>query len=68
MLVASARKTLLTGSITFVAGLALVLLGLDEEIFIFTPSKVGVVLMIVGGLEVLYGVYKSVRGDAPARE
>jgi hypothetical protein len=64
----SARKTLLTGSITFVAGLALLLLGLDEEIFIFTPSKVAVVLMIVGGLEVLYGVYKSVRSDAPARD
>jgi hypothetical protein len=60
---ASVRKTLLTGSITFVAGLALWLFGLDVEIFIFTPSKVSVVLMVVGGLEALYGVYKSVRAD-----
>ncbi|MEV4115672.1 DUF5708 family protein [Nonomuraea sp. NPDC049695] len=60
---ASARKTLITGSATFVVGLALWLFGLDEEIFIFTPSKVGVVLMVLGGLETLYGVYKSVRGD-----
>jgi hypothetical protein len=64
---ASARKTLLTGSIAFVAGLALWLFGLDEEIFIFTPSKVGVVLMVIGGLETLYGVYKSVSTDDAAR-
>ncbi|GGS98456.1 DUF5708 family protein [Nonomuraea spiralis] len=61
---ASARKTLLTGSLTFVAGLALWLFGLDEEIFIVTPSKVGVVLMVLGGLEILYGVLKTVRDDA----
>ncbi|GAA3680398.1 DUF5708 family protein [Nonomuraea antimicrobica] len=60
---ASARKTLLTGSITFVAGLALWLFGLDVEIVIFTPSKVGVILMVVGGLEILYGVYKGMRTD-----
>ncbi|MEQ4722144.1 DUF5708 family protein [Nonomuraea sp. B19D2] len=63
---ASARKTLITGSATFVGGLALWLFGLDEEIFIFTPSKVGVVLMVVGGLEAMYGIYKGVRGDDPA--
>ncbi|CAM3347204.1 DUF5708 domain-containing protein [Kibdelosporangium persicum] len=62
-----ARKTLITGSITFLVGLGLWLFGLDEEIFIFTPSKIGVVLMIVGGLETLYGVYKSVRTDDAAR-
>lgn len=62
---ASARKTLVTGSITFLVGLGLWLFGLEEQIFIFTPSKLGVVLMIVGGLETLYGIYKSVRpGDA----
>ncbi|MBN6054984.1 hypothetical protein JYK22_23810, partial [Nonomuraea sp. RK-328] len=58
----SARKTLLTGLATFVGGLALWLFGLDEEIFIFTPSKVGVVLMVVGGVETLYGVYKVMSG------
>ncbi|MEV4564792.1 DUF5708 family protein [Nonomuraea sp. NPDC049419] len=60
---ASARKTLFTGSLTFVVGLALWLFGLDEEIFIFTPSKIGVVLMVLGGLETLYGVYKLVRPE-----
>lgn len=64
---APAHKTLLTGSITFVAGLALWLSGLDEKILIITPSKVGVVLMILGGLETLYGVYMSVRTDRAAR-
>ncbi|WP_067144261.1 DUF5708 family protein [Microtetraspora malaysiensis] len=63
----SARKRLLTGSITFAAGLALWLPGLDVEIFIFTPSKVGVVLMVIGALEILYGVYRSFRGDGAAR-
>ncbi|MGN9841005.1 DUF5708 family protein [Nonomuraea sp. H19] len=63
----SARKTLLTGLVVFVAGLALWLFGLDEEIFIFTPSKAGVVMMVLGGLEFLYGVYKAVRGDEPER-
>ncbi|NUW38633.1 DUF5708 family protein [Nonomuraea rhodomycinica] len=58
----SARKTLLTGLATFVGGVALWLFGLDEEIFIFTPSKIGVVLMVVGGVETLYGVYKVVSG------
>ncbi|GAB2907938.1 DUF5708 family protein [Nonomuraea fastidiosa] len=62
---ASARKTLFTGSLTFVVGLALWLFGLDEEIFVFTPSKIGVVLMVIGGVEALYGLYKVLRpGDA----
>ncbi|MFI6316572.1 DUF5708 family protein [Nonomuraea sp. NPDC050556] len=64
----SARKALLAGSITFVVGLALWLFGLDVEIVVFTPSKLGVVLMVVGGVEFLYGVYKSVRGDDAARD
>ncbi|TMR25311.1 hypothetical protein ETD86_01575 [Nonomuraea turkmeniaca] len=59
----SARRTLLTGLATFVGGLALWLFGLDEEIFIFTPSKIGLILMVVGGVETLYGVYKTVRSD-----
>ncbi|RAY11585.1 hypothetical protein DPM19_30265 [Actinomadura craniellae] len=64
---APARRTLLTGSITFVVGLALWLFGSDEQVFIFTPSKVGVVLMVIGGMEALYGAYKSARGDGVAR-
>ncbi|MEU7895033.1 DUF5708 family protein [Nonomuraea sp. NPDC049152] len=64
---APARKTLLTGLATFVAGLALWLFGLDVEIVVFTPTKVGMVLMVIGGLEVLYGLYKTVRGDSEVR-
>ncbi|MFE3449709.1 DUF5708 family protein [Nonomuraea sp. NPDC059194] len=63
----SARKTLLTGLATFVAGLALWLFGLDVEIVVFTPSKIGVILMVVGGLETLWGVYKIVRGEEAER-
>lgn len=60
----SARKTLITGLVTFAAGLALWLWGLDVEIVVFTPSKIGIVLMAVGGLEFLYGVFKAVRSTA----
>ncbi|MEV1247603.1 DUF5708 family protein [Nonomuraea sp. NPDC050022] len=60
---APARKTFLTGLTVFAAGLALWLFGLDTEIFVFTPTKVGLVLMVLGGLEALYGLYKIVRGD-----
>lgn len=57
----SARKTLITGLVVFFAGLALWLFGLDVEIVVFTPSKVGVVMMVVGALETLWGVYKLMR-------
>ncbi|WP_157251619.1 DUF5708 family protein [Nonomuraea typhae] len=61
----AARKTMLTGLATFAVGTALWLWGLDVEIVIFTPSKVGVVLMIVGGLEFAYGLFKAVRPEQP---
>lgn len=64
---APARKTLLKGSATFVVGLALWLFGLDEEIVVITPSKVGVVLMVLGGAEMLYGIYRSTRREDAAR-
>lgn len=60
-------KTLLTGSATFAVGLALWLSGLDEQILIITPTKVGVVLMVLGGIETLYGIYKTARAKDPAR-
>ncbi|SEG30522.1 hypothetical protein SAMN05444920_102516 [Nonomuraea solani] len=61
---ASARKTLLTGLATFVAGAALWLFGGDIEIVVITPTKLGVVLMVIGGLEALYGLYKvTTRAD-----
>ncbi|MFI6499596.1 DUF5708 family protein [Nonomuraea typhae] len=56
-------KTMLTGLVTFAIGMALWLWGLDIEIVIFTPSKVGVVLMIVGGLEFAYGLFKALRPE-----
>ncbi|TDD36118.1 hypothetical protein E1286_38805 [Nonomuraea terrae] len=56
-----ARKTLLTGLATFTAGTALWLFGSDTQTFIVTPSKVGVVLMVLGGLEAAWGLYKTVR-------
>ncbi|MER6944582.1 DUF5708 family protein [Nonomuraea sp. NPDC000554] len=64
---APAHKTILAGLATFAVGSALWLFGLDVEIVVFTPSKVGVVLMVVGGLETLYGLYKSVRGAGAER-
>ncbi|TDC39398.1 hypothetical protein E1211_04330 [Micromonospora sp. 15K316] len=64
---AAARKTLVTGLVTFVLGLALRLFGSDEHVLVFTPSKLGVVLMVVGGLEAGYGLYRSLRGDDAAR-
>ncbi|TDD05127.1 hypothetical protein E1292_17895 [Nonomuraea deserti] len=64
---APAHKTLLTGLAVFVAGAALWLFGLDVEIVVITPSKAGVVMMVLGALEALYGVYKIVRGDPAER-
>ncbi|GAA0930606.1 DUF5708 family protein [Nonomuraea longicatena] len=57
----SPRKTILTGLATFAGGFALWQWGLDVEIGIFVPSKIGVVLMVVGGLEFGYGLYKAYR-------
>ncbi|MEV0387301.1 DUF5708 family protein [Nonomuraea sp. NPDC050643] len=62
-----ARKTIFTGLATFVVGAALWRFGLGFEIVVFTPSKLGVVLMVVGGLEILYGIYKAVRGTGADR-
>ncbi|MEU7000092.1 DUF5708 family protein [Nonomuraea sp. NPDC046570] len=64
---APAHKTLLTGLTVFVAGVALWLFGLDIEIVVFTPSKLGLVMMVIGGLEALYGLYKTVRDDGAER-
>lgn len=61
---APAHKTLLIGLATFVGGVLLWQFGLDVEIVVFTPSKIGVVMMIIGGLETLYGVYKLMRSDS----
>ncbi|GAA2361349.1 hypothetical protein GCM10010404_13780 [Nonomuraea africana] len=58
---APAHKTLLTGLATFVGGTLLWLFGLDEEIVIFVPSKIGLFLMVLGAVETLYGAYRVMR-------
>ncbi len=58
------KKNLLTGSATFVVGLVLWLFTGDIETPVFTLTKVGVVLMVIGGLEVGYALYLSVRGSS----
>lgn len=60
-------KNLLTGSATFLVGLLLWLFAGDIEIPIFTLTKVGVVLMVIGALEVAYGLFLAVRGPAAAK-
>ncbi|WP_043631230.1 DUF5708 family protein [Nonomuraea candida] len=60
---AAARKTLLTGLATLAIGAALWTFGNDDGWHVIAPTKLGMVLMILGGLEALYGLYKS-RRDA----
>ncbi|MBO3744132.1 methyl-accepting chemotaxis protein [Actinoplanes flavus] len=63
----SIGKDLLTGVGLLVLGLLLWLFAADIRIPIFTLPKVGVVLMIIGVLEVGYAVYLKTRGDAAQR-
>ncbi|MFI6520962.1 DUF5708 family protein [Spirillospora sp. NPDC050679] len=58
----AALKTILAGSATLVVGLGLWLWGSDSDIAGFTPSKVGVVLIVLGIAEACYGVYKYAAG------
>ncbi|MEV6369562.1 DUF5708 family protein [Micromonospora musae] len=63
---AAARRPLVAGLLTLALGLVLWLFGSDEQVLVFTPSKLGVVLMVIGGLEAGYGLYRSRRDDARA--
>jgi len=56
-------KNLAWGGVTFVIGLALWLFTGDVETPVITLTKVGVVLMVLGGLEAAYGLYRSVAGE-----
>ncbi|MFF2775943.1 DUF5708 family protein [Streptomyces sp. NPDC058052] len=56
---ASPIKNLAEGAVLFGSGLALRLFTGDVEIPIFTLTKVGVVLMVIGGIEILYGIYRT---------
>ncbi|MFF9567410.1 DUF5708 family protein [Streptomyces sp. NPDC014685] len=53
-------KALVGGGVTFVVGLALWQFTGDVETPVVTLTKLGVVLMALGVLEVLYGLYKGV--------
>ncbi|MFD5770518.1 DUF5708 family protein [Streptomyces sp. NPDC127049] len=57
---ASPTKYFAEGAVLFGIGLALRLFTGDVEIPVFTLTKVGVVLMVVGGIEILYGMYRTV--------
>ncbi|SNY45269.1 DUF5708 family protein [Paractinoplanes atraurantiacus] len=58
-------KIMLAGAATFVVGLLSWLFTGDVETPVFNLQKVGVVLMVIGGLEFLWGLYQAAR--APAR-
>lgn len=60
----SASKNMIEGIVFFVVGLGLRLFAEDVEIAFFTLSKVGVVLMFVGGATLAYGIFQQVRGSA----
>ncbi|MEU3601647.1 DUF5708 family protein [Streptomyces sp. NPDC006798] len=60
----TARKNLIEGSSTALVGLALVLFGDGVGIPVFTLTKVGVVMLAVGGVMVLVGLVRSSRGSA----
>ncbi|MGW6055331.1 DUF5708 family protein [Streptomyces sp. NPDC055189] len=56
-----APKNLLEGVVTFVLGLALWLFTGGVEIPVMTLTKVGVVLMCVGGVLVAVGLFEAAR-------
>ncbi|MEV2215935.1 DUF5708 family protein [Streptomyces sp. NPDC050997] len=62
-----ATRNLLEGAGTFVVGLVLWLFTGDVEIPVVTLTKVGVVMMCVGGSLVLTGGYQALRPSAPGR-
>ncbi|MGW0336544.1 DUF5708 family protein [Streptomyces sp. NPDC003011] len=57
-------RNLLEGAGTFVAGLVLRLAGGEVEVPVVTLTKVGVVMMWVGGALVATGLYRAVRASS----
>ncbi|MEV6330117.1 DUF5708 family protein [Streptomyces sp. NPDC051909] len=53
-------KNLLEGGVTFLVGLCLKLFTAGVEIPVFTLTKVGVVLMVVGGATLVAGLLRTV--------
>ncbi|MFF3228137.1 DUF5708 family protein [Nocardia suismassiliense] len=60
----SGFKAVITGGITLVIGFVLWRFTGDVETPVITLTKLGIILMVVGGLEVLYGLFKSVVGKS----
>lgn len=56
-----ARKNLLEGTGTLLVGLALWLFAGDVEVPVLTLTKVGVVMMCVGGVQAAAGLYQAAR-------
>ncbi|GAA0914785.1 DUF5708 family protein [Streptomyces thermoalcalitolerans] len=56
-----AHRNLLAGAVTLMVGLGLWRFAGGVELPVVDLSKVGVVLMYVGGAEVLLGLYRTVR-------
>ncbi|MEU0201618.1 MULTISPECIES: DUF5708 family protein [unclassified Streptomyces] len=59
-----ARGNLVEGAVTFVIGLGLWLFTGDVEIPVLTLTKVGVVLMAVGGVLAATGLWQGARRKA----
>ncbi|MBT2897241.1 DUF5708 family protein [Streptomyces sp. McG3] len=57
-----ASKNLLEGVITFAVGVALRLFTEGVETPVITLTKVGVVLMVAGGVFIVLGLFQSMRG------
>ncbi|MCX2924240.1 DUF5708 family protein [Streptomyces sp. NEAU-W12] len=62
-----ASRDLLAGAAALVAGLGLRLFAGGVDLPLVTPAKVGVVMMCVGGAEVLLGLYRAARTAAGPR-
>ncbi|WDV54598.1 DUF5708 family protein [Streptomyces coeruleorubidus] len=56
-----ARGNLVEGAVTFVIGLGLWLFTGDVDIPVFTLTKVGIVMMCVGGVLVAAGLWQEAR-------
>ncbi|CAM4522098.1 DUF5708 domain-containing protein [Nocardia ninae] len=60
----SGFKAVIMGGITLVIGFVLWRFAGDVDTPVVTLTKLGIVLMVLGGLEVLYGLFKSVVGKS----
>jgi len=59
--VSPAAKNLAEGSATLLAGLALKLFADGVEISFVSLPKAGVVMMVIGGVQTLFGLFQATR-------